>query len=296
MTQELSILQAIIDADFLTEDETKDIKALDSRYVVDNIIIDALRHNQNLLRDRRLPLDIALSSNLEEIGKGLLELDIQEELPRKIKLCAGNQSCLDTIINEISEEVFLTEKEADNIAIERGINLTNTSSSTGNSTGDDTGSAVAGSSGENTTIASSTESSTQGTNYTPSSSSKKISDAYLIKLLQPAKAICNNGVEYSSLLTVEAKGKITFNEELTDDCIIIVGGGNIVDSNNNGVFDENIDKVIGFELRAPSTATFIVPKKFSNARRVISLTSALSSTYKTFKILLNLVNSFIFTF
>jgi len=266
-THELSILQAVIDAGFIEEKETKTIKQLKDRDIVDEVLFNGLVHNQNLLMDRELTSDIALNSNLAKIGDSLQTLDIAEEIPNKIKECNENQVCIDNIKKDILEEVSLTKEEADRIALNlRGENNNSNNSdnnttngnSQGSSNANNTGSAVSGSN-ENTTIASSNDSSTQGTNYTPQKSTKQISDAYLIKLLQPATAICNNNVEYSSTLIVGAKGKITFDKELTDDCIIHVKGNNIVDSNNNGLFDTGIDKPIGFDLKAPATATFVTP-------------------------------------
>jgi hypothetical protein len=111
-TEELSVLQALIDADLLKEEDTKDFKALNSRDNVDKILLDSLRENQNLLKDEKLSTQNALSLNLGEIAKGLITLDISKNLPQQLNACNGNQECIDRIIKNTTEAVKLTQEEA----------------------------------------------------------------------------------------------------------------------------------------------------------------------------------------
>ena len=115
-TKELSVLQAIIDADFLSEKDTKALKNLSNREEVDRVLLDTLRHNQNLLKDENMSTDTALVSNLEELGKGLIELNVSKELPEQIEACENNSSCVDEIMSDTKEELELTKEEAEEIA------------------------------------------------------------------------------------------------------------------------------------------------------------------------------------
>ena len=90
--------------------------------------------------------------------------------------------------------------------------------------------------------------------------SKNVADGYIIKLASPAVAVCNNGHEYNSSMSVGEKGKIIFPAvQLTSDCNISVASGAIIDSNNNGIYDADTDTPILFEMRASADATYISP-------------------------------------
>jgi len=114
-TQELSVLQAVIDADFLSEEETKSLKESTNRDKIDKVLLDSLRVNQNLLKDENLSTTNALAINLEEIAKGLIELNVSTELPKQLDECS-NDSCIEEIVKNTIKEVELTQKEAEELA------------------------------------------------------------------------------------------------------------------------------------------------------------------------------------
>ena len=120
-TQELSVLQAIIDADFLLEEQTQKLKDLKNRDEVDRVLLDSLRHNQNLLRDENMSAKNALFKNLEKIGRGLIELNVSKELPEEIAACEDNRSCIDKIMDKTTDEVELTQEEAKEIAQSKNV-------------------------------------------------------------------------------------------------------------------------------------------------------------------------------
>jgi hypothetical protein len=220
-SEELSVLQALIDADFLTEDDTKELKALDNREEVDKILFDSLRVNQNLLRDENLSSKNALAINLEEIAKGLIEANVTKELPAQLNACSDNDDCIKEIVNNTVKEVELTKEEAQELA-----------------------------------------------------RSKRVVDAYIIKLLKPVEAVCANGKTYKSLMDVGEKGKITFDKfPVGTKCTITVFSGATIDSNNNGKLDSD-DKLLAFDMSGSSDDTHITPlttllvKKSANGENV----------------------------
>ena len=89
---------------------------------------------------------------------------------------------------------------------------------------------------------------------------KNVADGYLIKLVSPVSAHCNNGQTYQSDLLIGSNGLITFTDiALTEDCIITIPKTAIIDSNNNGRFDEGEDKALNFPMRASASVNFITP-------------------------------------
>ena len=120
-TIELSVLQALIDSDLLQEEETKNFKALENRAEIDKVLLDSLRINQNLLKDENLSTQNALAINLGEIAKGLLDLNISEELPQQLDECNNDNGCIKEIIDNATKEVKLTKEEAQELARSKNI-------------------------------------------------------------------------------------------------------------------------------------------------------------------------------
>ena len=117
---ELSVLQAVIDADFLSEDDTKTFKTLKNREKIDRVLFDSLRVNQNLLKDENLSTTTALTLNLEKIAKGLIEQNISTELPKRLNECTDDE-CIQDIVKDTKEDVKLTPKEAQELARSKNI-------------------------------------------------------------------------------------------------------------------------------------------------------------------------------
>jgi hypothetical protein len=120
-TQELSVLQALIDADLLNEEDTQKLKESNNRTEIDKVLLDSLRINQNLLKDENLSTKNALSLNLGEIAKGLIELNISKELPEQLDECKNDSRCIKEIIENTSKEVELTKEEAQELARSKNI-------------------------------------------------------------------------------------------------------------------------------------------------------------------------------
>ena len=115
-TQELSVLQAVVDADFLKEEEVTKLKALNNREEIDRVLFNSLTKNQALLEEQNLSTKTALNINLEEIAKGLIDSNVSDELPTQLQACENNSSCIEDIVNNTSDEVELTKEEAEELA------------------------------------------------------------------------------------------------------------------------------------------------------------------------------------
>jgi len=120
-TEELSVLQAVVDADFLNEEDVTKFKALENRENIDRAIFNGLTKNQTLLEEQNLSTKTALSINLEEIAKGLIQLDVSKELPEQLEQCGNSDSCIEELINNTTKEIELTEDEARELARSKNI-------------------------------------------------------------------------------------------------------------------------------------------------------------------------------
>jgi len=120
-TQELSVLQAVVDADFLKEEDVAKLKALENREEIDKILFNSLTKNQSLLEEQNLTKESALIINLEEIAKGLIDSNVSKELPERLEACANNNTCIKELVKDTSNEVELTEEEAIELARSKNI-------------------------------------------------------------------------------------------------------------------------------------------------------------------------------
>jgi len=115
-TKELSPIQLIEDKGYLSEEETKKIKELKNREEIEEVIFYSLENNYNLLREENLSSKISTEKSIETLALGLKDLNATKELVDKIKSCENNNSCLDEIKKELSNELNITKEEAEVIA------------------------------------------------------------------------------------------------------------------------------------------------------------------------------------
>ena len=120
-TKELSVLQAVIDADFLKEGEVENFKALENREEIDRVLFNSLTKNQSLLEEQNLTKETALTINLEEIAKGLIDSNVSKELPEQLEACANDNTCIEELVNNTTKEVELTEEEAQELARSKNV-------------------------------------------------------------------------------------------------------------------------------------------------------------------------------
>jgi len=277
--QELSILQSLIDNDFLeVQDYNEIVKEPKARNVIDQILLENIFQNQLILEENNLTVVNATNQNLEFIAEGLRELNVTE-LVENLNECEKNttKDCKDFII----ETDDRTEINTEDAKIIQETNSTEGTTHTG-TTEDNNKTIVIADDGNVTIVPEGTEnnSSSSEDNSTTSSednttspspsptttsepvvvekTEKNVADGYLIKLSSPSKAYCGSNT-YSSSLIIGAKGKILFdNITLPNDCQIFVPSGSTIDSNNNGILDAT-DKVLNFSMKGASDGIFISP-------------------------------------
>ena len=273
MTRELSLLQALVDSGYLTQESILSAQEMDSRASLDGILLESFFYNQNLLMSNELSFPVAMGSNFEYIADALKELDISASLSAKIDACKGEQLCMDKILNPITLRLEIDNEEVTKIVQKRTKPYT-IDSLTGSSSGDleitlgtppitvtptptptDTPIPVT-----TTPPPTSTPIDNEPT-VTPiseNSGEKNGADGYIVKLGSRATATCADGQTHYSEYTVGRKGKIVFDTTLSNECIITVPKGATIDANNNGYFDSK-DKILAFDMKAFANSTFITP-------------------------------------
>jgi len=211
--KEISAIQALEDAGYLTSEETRALRTVRNREVLDRVIFESLENNYNLLRGEKLTGNIARDKGLEAVASGLQQLDISRGLPARVVSCGENAGCIKEIVTATSQELNITQEEAEVIADEVKVE-------------------------------------------SRPKTQKNIADGYIAHLSSPVVAQCADG-SYSTT-NVGLKGAILFDTALDAGCEITVPSSTIIDSNNNGRYD-NGDKVLGFSMKGLADGTFITP-------------------------------------
>ena len=115
-TKELSILEAMVDANYLTPLEVVAVKKMDSVDKFYNALLKDLMKNFNTLKDKNLDSSQSILENLKYMAEELREKGISKRFPDSINACRGDITCTDTIINGIFKDLKITESEANSIA------------------------------------------------------------------------------------------------------------------------------------------------------------------------------------
>ena len=109
--KEISILEAIVDADAITKDiadkfrTLKSVKAQDNYYIY---LLKALETNINTLRSNGFDKQRAMSSTLKEMGEELISNQIEAD---KINDCENNQTCQNKEIEKLYNELIIDDDE-----------------------------------------------------------------------------------------------------------------------------------------------------------------------------------------
>ena len=117
-SKEISILQSMIDADHISENDVKAIRELDNKDAQDKFyatLLEDLETNINTLRDKGLDAQGAMSANVKEIAEELLAFGVEDTLPKKLNVCNGDSACIDEVLNSLSIELLITNAEAEEI-------------------------------------------------------------------------------------------------------------------------------------------------------------------------------------
>ncbi|HHD81157.1 MAG TPA: hypothetical protein ENK99_06180, partial [Campylobacterales bacterium] len=95
--QELSILQALLDRNLLTNiDKVKSSK--NSRTLLDKIILSSLFYNQRILEEHNMSKFDATERNLDYIAEGLRDINITGDFTDRLDGCEDNLTCTNRIL------------------------------------------------------------------------------------------------------------------------------------------------------------------------------------------------------
>ncbi len=114
-TKEISILEAMVDADGLTKAEADKFRTLRNKEAQDKYyatLLNDLETNINTLRANGLDNKKAVIASIKEMAD---ETKTNQERADKINGCENNQTCVDEEIKKISDELIITEDEATEI-------------------------------------------------------------------------------------------------------------------------------------------------------------------------------------
>ncbi|NEW61511.1 DUF1566 domain-containing protein [Sulfurovum sp. bin170] len=109
--KDLSILQAMVDAGYLTANDISAVKEMDNREEFYEVLLKDFEINLNTLKEKELSSPRAVLANLGEMAEELKEAGIDGELPRKIDACEDDDNC----IEEAMENTIIDEAEAEGI-------------------------------------------------------------------------------------------------------------------------------------------------------------------------------------
>jgi len=121
-TQELSILQTMVDSGYLQSEDVvaiKKIKAVDDFY---DVLLRDTYSNLNTLRAIGLTNRQSTPSAMSEMGDELFDKGIKKEFPEAMNACGDDKKCTDTLLAELSKKLLIDEEEAKEIAKINGIN------------------------------------------------------------------------------------------------------------------------------------------------------------------------------
>ncbi len=118
-TKEISILEAMVDADGLTKAEADKFRTLKNKEAQDKYyatLLNDLETNINTLRANGLDNQKAVIASIKEMAD---ETKANQEQADRINGCENNQTCVDKEIKKISDELIIDEDEAVEIRLEQ---------------------------------------------------------------------------------------------------------------------------------------------------------------------------------
>ncbi|NEW60045.1 hypothetical protein GSY74_02005 [Sulfurovum sp. bin170] len=114
-TKELSILESMVDENYLNASEVVAVKSMDSVDKFYAVLLKDLMKNFNTLKDKELDSSQSILANLEYMANDLRDKGISKTLPDRVNACNGNVACVDAIIDDVFKDLEITDSEADEI-------------------------------------------------------------------------------------------------------------------------------------------------------------------------------------
>ncbi len=117
---ELSILQSMVDAEDITEEDTIEVKKMDGKETFDEILLKSMIKNLNRYMNNNMRHRDARDSNLKELGRVFRENIPLKNLPTLIKReCNEDSNCREELIKSFPVNLDTQEQDIYNIAEER---------------------------------------------------------------------------------------------------------------------------------------------------------------------------------
>jgi len=105
--KEISILEAIVDANVLTDVEANEFKNLNNSKAQDTFyltLLDNFEKNINSFRAKGLDSKTAVSATIREIGN---KIKINDEQVNRINACNDNQECIDKEVKRVFDDIVV---------------------------------------------------------------------------------------------------------------------------------------------------------------------------------------------
>ena len=117
-TKELSILEAMVDASYLTSNSVNSIKTLNSTEAQNSFyatLYGDLKKNINTLRTAGLTRTQSIRGTLKEMAEELKDYGVDSTLPTKINACNDDMGCVEDELTELSSKLLIYASETDAI-------------------------------------------------------------------------------------------------------------------------------------------------------------------------------------
>ena len=117
-SKELSILEAMVDAKYISSSSVNSIKKLNSTEAQNSfyaMLYKDLKTNLNTLRTTGLTKIQAMRGTLNEMADELLGFGVETTLANRINNCDSNNTCINAIIEELSSKLIIDDNETDTI-------------------------------------------------------------------------------------------------------------------------------------------------------------------------------------
>jgi hypothetical protein len=111
-TEELSILQMMIDKGYLSANDVAGARMMPNVDKFYNVLFQDFEINLNTLEDEAFSSPRAVLANMREMAEELIDNGIQDTLPQNISSCNGDTACIEATLAPISKELLIDEHES----------------------------------------------------------------------------------------------------------------------------------------------------------------------------------------
>jgi len=110
--KELSILEAMIDAEYLTVDDVNGVREMNDSDDFYTALLKDFEINLQTLSEKDLSTPRSVNANIKEVAEELLTYGIKDRLPNSINACNSSQRCIDNILTPLSTQLQIDENES----------------------------------------------------------------------------------------------------------------------------------------------------------------------------------------